>query len=173
MYISLYIYFLSHLTRMGTPRKREILFNSEFQHINTTWHRIFNTYIFVEWMNWSLKTCTAPILGYNIPQKSKKQWTCPQTRIKYFLCVYLPFSTSQQFLPPFIWKFLGLPSWSSGKESTCQCGERTFDPYSGKIPHTEEQLSSCITTAEAHVPRACALQLERSSCLLHPEKTCS
>ena len=43
---------------------------------------------------------------------------------------------------------LGLPWWSSGWESACQCRGRGFDPWSGKIPHTEEQLNSCATTSE-------------------------
>ena len=48
----------------------------------------------------------------------------------------------------------GLPWWSSGSGSTCQWRGRGFNYWSGKIPHTTEQLSLCITTAEAHVPRA-------------------
>ena len=48
-----------------------------------------------------------------------------------------------------------------------------FNPWSGRIPLTEEQLSLCATTAkpklwgpcatntEANVPRACALQQEK------------
>ena len=31
--------------------------------------------------------------------------------------------------------FLGLPWWSGGWESTCQCRGHEFDPWSGKIPH--------------------------------------
>ena len=60
-----------------------------------------------------------------------------------------------------------------GKESVCQCRKYGFDPWSGKIPHATEQLSSYTTTielelwspgttaTEAHVPRACALQQEK------------
>ena len=60
--------------------------------------------------------------------------------------------------------FLGLPWWLSGKEPTCQCRRRRFDPWSGKIPHAVEQLSPWattmklvlqslrVTTSEAHVP---------------------
>ena len=36
-----------------------------------------------------------------------------------------------------------------------------FDPSSRKIPHGAEQLSLCATTAEAHMPRAGALQQEK------------
>ena len=42
----------------------------------------------------------------------------------------------------------GLPWWLSGKESTCQCRRHRFDPWSGKIPHAVEQLSSWATTLE-------------------------
>ena len=31
-------------------------------------------------------------------------------------------------------KIPGLPWWLSGKESTCQCRRRGFDPWSGEIP---------------------------------------
>ena len=33
----------------------------------------------------------------------------------------------------------GLPWWSSGKESACQCRGRGFNPWSRKIPHAEGQ----------------------------------
>jgi len=42
----------------------------------------------------------------------------------------------------------GLPWWLSGKESACQHRRLRFDPWSGKIPHTVEQLSPCTTTTE-------------------------
>ena len=32
--------------------------------------------------------------------------------------------------------------------STCQCRGHGFNPWSGKIPHTAEQLSSCATAAK-------------------------
>ena len=35
----------------------------------------------------------------------------------------------------------GLPWWFSGKESTCQCRRHEFNSWSGKIPHSVEQLS--------------------------------
>lgn len=53
----------------------------------------------------SIKPWTAPILGFSTKKRGKKQWTGPQTRINYFPCIHLPCCTSQQFLPPFIWKF--------------------------------------------------------------------
>ena len=47
------------------------------------------------------------------------------------------------------WRFQnklgGLPWWLSGKESTCQCRRHGFHSWSGKIPHTLEQLSLCAT----------------------------
>ena len=46
-----------------------------------------------------------------------------------------------------VWKFLkklklGLPWWHSGYESACQCRGHGFEPWSRKIPHATEQLSS-------------------------------
>ena len=32
--------------------------------------------------------------------------------------------------------------------SACQCRGHGFNPWSGKIPHAEEQLSPCTTTTE-------------------------
>ena len=42
----------------------------------------------------------------------------------------------------------GLPWLLSGKESSCQCRTRRFDPWSRKIPCTTEQLNPCVTTIE-------------------------
>ena len=42
----------------------------------------------------------------------------------------------------------GLPWWSSGEESSCQCRERRLNPSSRKIPHDTEQLSPCTRTPE-------------------------
>ena len=61
----------------------------------------------------------------------------------------------------------GLPWELSGKESTCRCRGRTFDPWSGKTPHVVEQQSLGPTTTEPVLqaapaepvgPRARALQ---------------
>ena len=46
-------------------------------------------------------------------------------------------------------RILGLPSWLSGKEFTCQCRRHGFDPWSGKIPKATEHLSSCTTSIES------------------------
>ena len=62
----------------------------------------------------------------------------------------------------------GLPWWSSGYESACQCRGHGFDPWSRRIPHAEGQLGLHSTTlslgavtAEAHAPGAHALQQEK------------
>lgn len=41
-----------------------------------------------------------------------------------------------------------LPWWLCHKEFTCQCRGYRFDPWPGKIPHAEEQLSPWATTPE-------------------------
>ena len=43
----------------------------------------------------------------------------------------------------------GLPWWSSGIESVCQCRGHGFDPWSGEMSHATGQLSPSITTTEA------------------------
>ena len=43
--------------------------------------------------------------------------------------------------PGILKTYLGLPSWSSGDESTCQCRGHGFDPRSWKIPHAVGQQS--------------------------------
>ena len=49
----------------------------------------------------------------------------------------------------YVWNLtLGFPWWFSGKESICQCRGHGFKPWSGKIPHAEEQLSPCTTATE-------------------------
>ena len=54
-----------------------------------------------------------------------------------------------------------LPWWLSGKESACQSRRHRFDPWSGKIPHTVEQLgpratllSLCSAAREATTMRS-------------------
>ena len=59
------------------------------------------------------------------------------------------------------------------KSPPANAGGQGFEPWSGRIPHSAEQLSPCATTAEsalwspqaitteALVPRACALQQEK------------
>ena len=47
---------------------------------------------------------------------------------------------------------IGLPWWSSGWESACQCRGPGFEPWSGKIPHAVEQLGPWATITEpAHL----------------------
>ena len=45
-------------------------------------------------------------------------------------------------------KLPGLPWWRSGWESACRCRGHGFEPWSGKIPHTTEQLRPWATTTE-------------------------
>ena len=63
----------------------------------------------------------------------------------------------------------GLPWWLSGKESTCQCREHGFNPWSKKIPDVSWQLSLVpqllsppAATTEVPLPRACAWQQEKT-----------
>ena len=56
---------------------------------------------------------------------------------------------------------LGLSWWHSGWEFACQCGERGFDPWSGKIPHAMGQQSPRATTTEPSRPRAHAPQQKK------------
>ena len=71
----------------------------------------------------------------------KKQW--PRERHILSLSLsFLIYKTGQ-----------GLPRGLSGKESACRCRRHGFDPWSGKIPHTTEQLSPCTTNYWA-----CALE---------------
>ena len=50
-------------------------------------------------------------------------------------------------------KYIGLPWWLSGKESTCQGKGHGFAPWAGKIPRATEHLSPYATTMGA-----CALE---------------
>ena len=54
---------------------------------------------------------------------------------------------------------LGLSSWLSGKEPTCQCRRHRFHPWSRKIPYAEKQPSPCITTEPLFCSIAQELQL--------------
>ena len=73
------------------------------------------------------------------------------------------------------WK--GLPWWSSGLESTCQCKGHWSDPWSREIPYTAEQLSLCTTTTkasslepESHNYWAHELLLLKPMCLEPPQQ---
>ena len=68
---------------------------------------------------------------------------------------------------------LGLPCYSSSKESVCQSRGHRFDPWFGKIPHATRQLILCAAPSEPICAIAdpgaygtCALR--RGSC--HKEK---
>ena len=80
--------------------------------------------------------------------------------------MYLAF-TVEQNIPE---NLAGLPQWSSGEESACQCRGHAFHPWSRKIPYAVEQLSLCTnhtlwspraTTAEARVSSARVPQQEK------------
>ena len=62
-----------------------------------------------------------------------------------------------------------LENFPSGQvESAGQCRGHRSDPWSGRIPHTREQLSSRAATTEAHMPKAQAPQQEKPlSCEAH------
>ena len=47
------------------------------------------------------------------------------------------------------------------KNPPANARDRGFEPWSGKIPHAEKQLSLSTTAAGAHRPRARALQQEK------------
>ena len=55
------------------------------------------------------------------------------------------------------------PGGSVVRESACQCRGLGLNPWSGKIPHDEGQLSLCSRALELQLlrPRACVLQQER------------
>ena len=72
----------------------------------------------------------------------------------------------------------GIPWWSSGEESAMQCKGHRFDPQSRKIPHEQDNYDStyvgqlypstattvsCTTATEAHAPRVCAPQQEKTT----------
>ena len=72
---------------------------------------------------------------------------------------------------------MGFLWWSRGEESTCQCREHGFNPWSRKIPHAVEQLSPCATmlspsatTREAAATRSLHTSTKSSFCWLQLEK---
>ena len=51
--------------------------------------------------------------------------------------------------------FLGLPWWLSGKEPTCQCRRRRFDPWVRKIPWRRKwHLTPVLLPGESHGQRS-------------------
>ena len=55
-----------------------------------------------------------------------------------------------------------LPWWSRGWESACQCRGHGFHLWARKIPHATEQLSLCVTSTEACMPRTHAVKQGKS-----------
>ena len=47
----------------------------------------------------------------------------------------------------------GLPWWSSGQDSACQCKGYQFQPWSGKIACAKRQLNPCVPTIEPRVQK--------------------
>ena len=60
-------------------------------------------------------------------------------------------------------KDMDFPGGSVVKNPACQCRGHGFDHWSGQIPHTEEHLSPCTTTAE-HSLYSPVLCNKRSRC---------
>ena len=64
---------------------------------------------------------------------------------------------------------VGLPWWSTGKESASLFRGHGFDPWSGKIPHATGQRSPCAAAAEPSLPTLCSATGEatavRSLCI--------
>ena len=58
----------------------------------------------------------------------------------------------------------GLPWWSSGWESPCQCREHGFYPWFRRIPHAARQVSPCTaTTGPMHLgPMLCNMRSQRN-----------
>ena len=53
------------------------------------------------------------------------------------------------------YKQIGLPTWLSGKESTCQCRRCRFDPWVGKIPWRRKwQPALVFLPGETHEQRS-------------------
>ena len=65
----------------------------------------------------------------------------------------------------------GLPWWSSGYESACQCKGHGFDPCSKRIPHATGQLSPQAATAEAHTPWNLCSTTEEAAAMRSPRTT--
>ena len=60
----------------------------------------------------------------------------------------------------------GLPSWLSGKESTCQC-RRWFHPWCGKFPFALKHLSLCITAINPVLHSTCSVTRDTTSRKAH------
>ena len=74
---------------------------------------------------------------------SKDFWFCRTRGVKNILSVKLRCKLASIII--FKVQFWGFPGWYSGKESACQRRRHSFDHWSKKIPHAEEQLSTTTT----------------------------
>ena len=61
----------------------------------------------------------------------------------------------------------GLPSWLSGKDSTCQCRRYGFHPWSRKYPFALNHLSLCTTTINPVLQSACSVTRDATSMKAH------
>ena len=59
-------------------------------------------------------------------------------------------------------KVQGLPWWSSGEESSCQCRGHGFYLWPRKIPHASRQLNLCLQLLKPVWLEACALQQKKA-----------
>ena len=80
--------------------------------------------------------------------------------------MYLAFTVEQNSKE----NLAGLPWWSGGKESACQCTGHAFDPWSSKIPYAIEQLSLCAILCTHQSPRATAAEACVSSACAPPQE---
>ena len=61
----------------------------------------------------------------------------------------------------------GLPQWSSGWASTCQCKGHKFNPWSRRIPHATGHLSPCTTTTWPELANWCSATREATAMRAH------
>jgi len=55
----------------------------------------------------------------------------------------------------------GVSGGSVIENPPANAGDKSFNPWNGRIPHAKGQLSPCTTTTEALSPRAWAPQQEK------------
>ena len=104
--------------------------------------------------------------GFDLPQPAIKFQPEPSPLIQSYLCPHFAQTCwGIDRVGNFKYLLTGLPEWSSGKESTCQCRGHWFNPWSWRVPHVAEQLSPCVRT------RACASEPKfRNKRSYHDEK---
>ena len=110
------------------------------------WAKVISVKVIV--LNIAWKTLTNAIHYLVLLSNPHKTWEKRDKNYFIFIWRNCIFRKSKRFSQSYLkwWNFGELPWWLSGKESTCQCSGRRFDPWSGKIPCASEQLSPCATT---------------------------